>query len=163
MLGLEDRVAIYELCARFAVTVDAHDPEALAALFTEHGTYHSIRRATGRDNLIELFKTIFAASRPDKKLRDGLHTTSMPVVSGADDVAKAVSHFLWTAYHVDAPPVPSGQPLEPRLGFEAGQPALLTAGMYQDTLRKVGGEWYFEYRRALMSVVPASDIPPRSI
>jgi hypothetical protein len=159
-MDLADRIAIYELCSRFAMTLDCGDAEGVAALFTEDGTYQSIRRASGASNLVALFTTLIAdRANPNKAIKNGVHVCGMPIVDGDGTQARALSPYIWVATSRAAEPVPIGTPFTLRLGFEAGQPQVLLAGMYQDDLRKIDGEWRFEFRRALTDVPASSAIP----
>jgi len=160
MLQIEDRLNIADLLTKFAFYVDCSDYERVSELFTEDGSYESIRQAKGKANVRNLFKTLFAdRANPNKRVKNGLHLCGSPLVEGNSESASALSHFIWVVTSMDAPPIPSGVPYAIRLGFEAGQPNVLLAGMYKDELRKVDGRWLIARRKALVDVPEPSAIP----
>jgi hypothetical protein len=150
-----DRIALHELCGRFAITLDAGIADGVAALFTEDGAYYSVRHAVGRANILALFEVLIAdRANPNKNIRNALHISGTPVVDGCSETGEAtgINPFLMLGTNRNAPPVPAGTPFKLRLSFDEGQPTPLVAGWYQDSFRKVEGQWYFVTRRALSEI-----------
>lgn len=122
-LTQEDELDILDLLARYNQAIDGGEAEAWADTFVPDGLFESQRSGThrGRDELVA-----FAQGRAE--LRGEIrHWTNNPVISGEGDEATMRVYLLLIA--VDGEPKPIG------------------TGIYEDTLRKVDGEWKFVHRK----------------
>lgn len=164
MLGIEDRLLIQDLCARYCAYVDLSALDHLMDLFTEDAAYESIQCAYGWSNVRQLFKKKFEHTRPERGTKNGLHITSNLIAEGNGDRASALSHIIWAATSTKAPPIETGTeiPYALRFGFEAGQHEIILAGLYQDELRKVQGQWRFAKRKVHYDL-PGVDVVPGRI
>lgn len=125
---LADIEAIKALKMRYARFCDAgYDPDGIAGLFVEDGVWDGgelFGRREGRETIREHFR---GAS---KRLPWAMHYILCPHVTVADDGRSARgSWYLW-------------QPCLVARGGEESQAYL--AGTYDDTYRKVDGEWLFD-------------------
>jgi SnoaL-like domain len=81
-----DEAAIRDLIARYALALDAGEPQECAGLFTPAGEFHVYGRTfTGRDAVAGMFRD---APR-------GLHLTGVSSVDVRDDAATARSQVLF--------------------------------------------------------------------
>ncbi|MCW2523540.1 MAG: hypothetical protein JWO63_1875 [Frankiales bacterium] len=122
-LSSEDIVAIQQLAAAYNHAVDAGDGDRFAATFTSDGCLITGQEVKGHEAL-----AAFAESVP-QMIPGPRHVLSNLLCDGTDDSATLAAYV-----HVYA-----------KVGGE-GPPALITAGTYSDTLRRVSGKWLFEKR-----------------
>jgi hypothetical protein len=118
-LSIDDIIAIHHLYANYSHSFDFGTPDEFAAIFTEDGE----------------LETSAGVSRGHKQLAKGVswarehlpgirHGTMNVIVDGEGDEAQGSSYLL-VYQAVD------------------GAITLLQSGRYQDSFRKVGGEWRF--------------------
>ncbi|MBS0380333.1 MAG: nuclear transport factor 2 family protein [Proteobacteria bacterium] len=122
---LEDRAAIHELVARYAVVIDDRDLEGIGALFTKDGAFRSkdgVMQARGREAVLEQFRGRFAA------LRVSNHFSHDHIIGFGSDPDAATG--LVTA-HAEV--------------WRNGR-ALIAALRYEDAYRRESGRWCFADR-----------------
>jgi ketosteroid isomerase-like protein len=122
---LEDRLALRELVARYALAIDDRDIDAIAAMFTADGRFRSrdgVMDASGREAVIEQFRGRFGALGPTNHIaHDQICTFS---ADGDSASGIATSHAeLWR----------NGR-------------AFVTALRYDDQYRREEGRWRFADR-----------------
>ena len=122
----DDREQIRELYARYAFTIDLGPYDEWVRCFTADGVFESPRlgRHEGHDALRK-FTVMYKNSAGDAHVRHMMTNVTFRV---EDD--RAVGACYLTYYHV-----------------KGGKATLEAVGRYQDELRKVNGEWLFQYRR----------------
>jgi hypothetical protein len=126
MSQLDDKIAIQELLARYCGHLDNGRFAEMAACFTEGGTWDTaFGAATGRAKIEELVRKLASRNQPRPAM---LHLTSNVIVEITGDTASATSSWM----------VAQNSPRGPLLDC---------AGNYIDKLRKVGGQWLFDYRK----------------
>ncbi len=122
---LEDRAAIEELIARYAIAVDDRDLDALGTLFTPDGAFRSkdgVMNARGRGRVLEQFRERFRA------LAVSNHFSHDRILAFGERPDEA--HGLVTA-HAEV--------------WRNGR-ALIAALRYEDTYRRHEGRWCFAER-----------------
>jgi 3-phenylpropionate/cinnamic acid dioxygenase small subunit len=122
----EDREQIRELYARYAFTIDHGPYEDWVKCFTEDGVFDSPRmgRHEGHDALRK-FTAMYKNSAGDSQVRHMLCNVTFRVEGD-----RAMGGCYLTYYHC-----------------KNGKATLEALGRYQDELRKVNGEWLYQYRR----------------
>jgi 3-phenylpropionate/cinnamic acid dioxygenase small subunit len=122
----EDREQIRQLYARYAFTIDLGPYEDWVACFTSDGVFDSPRlgRHEGHDALRK-FTVMYKNSAGDAQVR---HMMTNVIYRIEGDRAKGGCYL--TYYH-----------------SKNGKASLEAIGRYDDELRKVNGEWLFQYRR----------------
>jgi hypothetical protein len=127
---LEDKLAIHELCARYTLTIDAHDIDAWARTFTEDGLFGFGDNALrGRDSIIEygqVHRTLGTRH---------MNTSLLYEVDPGGRTAKGKSSVAMV--------------LLTKKGYRVG-----FCGHYVDELRKVDGEWLFSSRWVVAETLP---------
>jgi uncharacterized protein (TIGR02246 family) len=120
-LPVADQLDIRELIARYCHALDARDGDGVAATFTADGVLESTwtGRLEGREAIAAYFN-----ARPEGGAR---HWVNSPVIEGEGD--SATVRLYLASLRVAKPP-----------------PQFVTAGHYEDTLRKVDGRWLFAHR-----------------
>jgi hypothetical protein len=120
-LGIEDRLAIHELYARYNHAIDLGDPKGWAATFTEDGVFQSPTTGTfeGTQALVQ-----FAERARGIQAR---HWTNNLVLDGDGKVARGSCYLL--LLRVDQRPA-----------------TLLATGLYRDELVRTPGGWRFRRR-----------------
>jgi SnoaL-like domain len=123
MLSADDHVAVVNHIARYNHAIDLGTPEQWADCFTDDAEFDArpVIHCHGRDDLIAFAQ----ATLTDKRL--GRHWTSNVLVDGDGERATTRVYLMM---------VRSG-----KVG-ETG-----ATGVYEDRLRKIGGQWRFEYRK----------------
>ena len=122
-LPADDKVAIYELLARYNRAFDAGAAEEWASTFTEEGAFHSLVEVhVGRTQLIDFARAFTLSDKFGAK-----HWVNNVIIEGDGDEATLSSYAL----------VVKSQ--------EVGA-AILRLTSYSDRLRKVDGEWKFASR-----------------
>jgi ketosteroid isomerase-like protein len=132
--AIADRIAIDQLVAGdYPRALDAHDWDAYVATYTEDGVMSLAgQEAKGRAGI----KTFLAALPPD-------------------DINHVISNL---SYEISGDKATGGAYWED-IGLVDGKPGVIVAGHYEDTLRKVGGEWKFASRSIVIDfAAPAA--PP---
>jgi hypothetical protein len=126
---LEDREQIRELYARYAFTIDYGPYDEWVKCFTSNGVFDSPRlgRHEGHDGLMK-FTAMYKASSGDAQVRHMMTNVTFRIEGDA-----AVGGCYLTYYHC-----------------KSGKATLQAIGRYQDELRKVDGEWLFQYRRVFI-------------
>ncbi|MFF4396549.1 nuclear transport factor 2 family protein [Streptomyces sp. NPDC001480] len=130
----------------FVHRLDLGEPASVAELFTEDGSWEwpppgDGRRSEGRAALREYF-----GSRPADRLSRRLMSNVLVTLT-SPDTATAVSYF--STYRVDGYTggiVPPGPPVQ--------------IGQYEDTFRRVDGEWLLKSR---VLVLPFGGPTPRAL
>jgi len=122
----EDREQIRELYARYAFTIDHGPYEDWVNCFTEDGVFDSPRmgRHEGHDALRK-FTATYKNSAGDAQVRHMLCNVTFRVEGD-----RAIGGCYLTYYHC-----------------KGGKATLEALGRYQDELRKINGEWLYQYRR----------------
>lgn len=122
----DDREQIRELYARYAFTIDHGPYEEWVKCFTADGVFDSPRlgRHEGHDALRN-FTVMYKNSAGDAQVRHMMTNVTFRVEGD-----RAMGGCYLTYYHV-----------------KNGKATLEALGRYQDELRKVNGEWLFQYRR----------------
>lgn len=122
-----DRDAIRELLATYCFHLDGEEHEAMAALFTEDGTWDTaFGSGTGRAGIIAQLQKIAALSPGPRPRR--AHLTTNIVIDLQGDTAAVRSN--WTV-----------------IENSASGPRISSGGEYRDRLVKQGGRWLFRYRK----------------
>ena len=123
---LEDKAAIREVLGRYCFHLDAGEFDAMAALFTEDGTWHTdFGKGTGRAGIIEHARSLRAGDAPRPR---GVHLTTNIVIELDGDRATVRSNWMVAQNH-------------------AAGPRISSAGGYHDDMEKQGGGWMFRYRK----------------
>ena len=123
---IADRLAIQELLARYCGHLDNARFAEMAALFTEDGTWDTAYGAAkGRSEIEALIRRLVSPvpARPQM-----LHLTSNVIIDLEGDSARVTSSWI----------VAQNSPRGPIVDC---------AGNYIDTVKKVGGRWFFAYRK----------------
>jgi len=124
-LPIEDVIAIQQLMARYNHAIDGGDSATWADTFTEDGTFDLGGKVLkGREELVG-FSDGFSGTVSNPR-----HFASNVLIEGDGDEARvrAYIHVTKTV----------GQPAET---------VIMTSGSYDDTVRRVDGEWRFAARR----------------
>lgn len=125
---LEERIAIYELIARYSHTIDGRDYEAWVDCFTPEGALHSaVGTSSGHAELREFAKS-YEASR-----------ARMP---------NARHYMTNVATEIDGERATSRSYVQITTSDPRGVRVLFT-GQYDDKLVKVDGRWKFVERRGI--------------
>jgi hypothetical protein len=126
---LEDREQIRELYARYAFTIDYGPYDEWVRCFTVDGVFDSPRlgRHEGHEGLTK-FTSTYKASHGDAQVRHMMTNVTFRIEG---DMAKGGCYL--TYYHC-----------------KNGKAILQAIGRYQDELRKVDGDWLFQYRRVFI-------------
>ena len=124
--ALEEKDAIREVLARYCYHLDAGDFDAMAALFTEDGTWHTdFGQGTGRAGIVAHAQSLRTGSRPRPR---GVHLTTNITIDLSGDTARVRSNWV-VAQNTEA------------------VPKISSAGGYHDDMVKQGGRWLFRYRK----------------
>lgn len=124
-VSLEDKLAIHELLSRSAYALDVHDADMLANTFAENANF-SMR--IGGGDLVGPFVN-----------RSGI----MELMTGSmeeqtDQRRHVVSNIYFDGEEDGNPVVVSNLTL---MATEHGEIALISAGVYRDTVTRADGEW----------------------
>jgi len=118
-LTAADHLEILELVARYNHAVDSADAQARADTFTDDAVFESPGRVLrGRADFLQPID-------PDR--RNGRHWVDNVVIEGDGNEARLHCYLML----IDV----------------AGSPKVRVTGVYEDTLRRVGGAWKFAHRR----------------
>jgi len=122
----EDREQIRELYARYAFTIDHGPYDEWVKCFTADGIFDSPRlgRHEGQDALSK-FTVTYKNSAGDAQVRHMMTNVTFRIEGD-----RGMGGCYLTYYHC-----------------KNGKASLEAIGRYQDELRKVDGEWLFQYRR----------------
>lgn len=127
---VEDKLAIYDLCARYTLTIDAHDIDAWARTFTEDGLFgfgdHALK---GRDSIIaygQVHRTLGTRH---------VNTSLLYEVDPSGETAQGQSSVAMV--------------LVTEQGYRVG-----FCGHYVDRLQKIDGEWLFSSRWVVAETLP---------
>lgn len=133
--ALIDRQAIDQLVAGdYPRALDAHDWDAYVANFTEDGELSlGAQSAKGHDEM--------------KKLLEGL---------GDERIDHVITNL---SYRIDGDTAMGGAYWQD-IGLVNGAPGVIVAGHYDDTLRKVDGEWKFAKRSIIIDFMSAAAQAP---
>lgn len=126
--GIEDRVAIHELLARYSHTIDGRDYEAWVDCFTADGVLHSAMGVSTGHVELRLFAQTYDRNR--ERMPNARHFMTNIATAIEGETATARSYVQITSSE------PSGA-------------RLLFTGQYDDELVKVGGAWKFKVRRGI--------------
>jgi ketosteroid isomerase-like protein len=132
--GLIDRQAIDQLVAGdYPRALDAHDWDAYLAHFTDDGELTlGPQAAKGHDEM--------------RKLLEGL---------GDERIDHVITNL---SYRIDGDSATGGAYWQD-IGLVNGAPGVVVAGHYDDTLRKVDGEWKFAKRSIVIDFMSAPAAP----
>jgi uncharacterized protein (TIGR02246 family) len=139
-LSADDRLAIMDLVARYAYTLDSGDLDGYANNFAPDGVLFG--RHTGRQQIKDYVAQLQLEGRAGP-LPDGdvayRHFVGSPVIDGAGDKAIVHSYLLWV-----------------NMGSE---PPVSAAAEYTDECVKLDGQWFFQSRvlRRLAGRFPGSE------
>lgn len=136
VLNAEDRVAIIELIGRYNNAIDSREAEAWADTFVSDGEFHIGDRAAivGRDALVQMVG--------DMAPPDARHWTTNYIIEGAEDSTSGSARESLCEGRVRC-----------YLAM-VRKDAFVTTGAYEDTVRKVDGEWRFVRRHVVIDPVP---------
>lgn len=127
MSATEDREAIRELLAVYCFHLDGGEHEAMAALFTEDGTWETaFGTGTTRPGIVAQLRKIAALSSGPRPRR--AHLTTNIVIDLNGDTASVRSNWTVVENSTSGPRISSG-------------------GEYRDQLVKQGGTWLFRHRK----------------
>jgi uncharacterized protein (TIGR02246 family) len=122
-----DRVEIQDLVARYNKAIDTGDADAWAATFTKDGEFHGIvGDFTGTEELAA-FVRAYASEEQFADFASAQHWVTNMVVDGDSEHAEMFAHLMMVAPQADG-----------------GR--IILVGHYEDTLRKVDGQWLFAER-----------------
>jgi len=129
MMEIEEREQIRELYVHYALTIDADRREDWVACFTEDGVFESRRlgRHAGRDQLMA-FTRLYKEHQAGAQVRHVVNNISIKL-----DGDHATGACYLTYYQT-----------------KNGKTELAAIGGYNDRLRKVDGQWLFEYRKVFV-------------
>ncbi len=128
--SLEDKLAIHDLCARYTLTIDAHEIEAWASTFTEDGLFGF------GDNALKGREAIIAYGQVHRTLGTRhMNTSLLYEVDPGGETAHGQSSVAMV--------------LLTKRGYRVG-----FCGHYVDRLDKVGGEWLFSSRWVVAETLP---------
>ena len=123
---LEDKDAIREVLAKYCFCLDGGEFDAMAALFTEDGTWHTdFGKGTGRAGIADHARSLRAGDAPRPR---GVHLTTNIVIELNGDRATVRSNWVVAQNN-------------------AAGPRISSAGGYADEMVKQGGRWLFSYRK----------------
>ncbi|MBI3758402.1 MAG: nuclear transport factor 2 family protein [Deltaproteobacteria bacterium] len=122
----EDREQIRELYARYAFTIDHGPYEDWVKCFADDGVFDSpsLGRHEG-SNALRKFTVTYKNAAGDSQVRHMMCNVTFRIEGD-----RAMGGCYLTYYHC-----------------KGGKATLEAIGRYQDELRKVNGEWLFQYRR----------------
>lgn len=120
-LTTDDRIAIQDLAARYNTAIDAGNADAWAATFTPDGTFESSGRTHQGTEALAAFAKGFA-----ERMAGARHWNNNLVIDGDGDQATLGCYLLL---------------------WRGGQ--IVSSARYEDTLRRVNGEWRFASRRVV--------------
>ena len=124
--ALEEKDAIREALGTYCFHLDSGNFEAMAALFTEDGTWHTdFGKGTSRAGIVEHARSLRKGDAPRPR---GVHLTTNIVIELNGDRATVRSNWM-VAQNTDAGPKVS------------------SAGGYADDMVKRDGCWLFRYRK----------------
>ncbi len=141
MLPPDDHFAIRDLYARYNALVDTGDYTAWAACFTEDGVFSPAVESGGRSAIAALGKARYEARAGERWIQPQ-HWNNNLVLVGNGDRARATSYILRIVKMNDS-----------------GDSAIITQGMYQDELARIGGRWLFKVRRVTFGTLRPADVP----
>jgi uncharacterized protein (TIGR02246 family) len=122
--AVPDKDEIRELLARYCFTLDEGRPEDMAALFTSDGVWETaFGIGRGREGIVAEMKSIATEPRPKR-----LHLATNIVIDLDGEQASVRSN--WVVFK-----------------NSSTSPVIGAAGSYYDHVVKVGGRWFFAYRR----------------
>ena len=122
----DDKNAIRELLATYCFHLDDAKFDEMAALFTEDGTWDTaFGKGTTRAGIAAQARSIPVADGPRPRR---VHLTTNIVIELKGDTASV--HSNWS--------VIQNTPGGPKVG---------SAGAYYDQMVKLGGRWFFKYRK----------------
>ena len=133
-----DKMAIKELFGRYAHAIDTGDSEGWAAVFTEDGQYELFGNTTKGRPAIAAAITGRREGRPHSQHRMANH-----VISIDGDTAHSVCEFCVIAER-------------------QGRIDTITAGFYEDDLKRVNGQWLIARRQIQIKTDPAILEPPEA-
>jgi ketosteroid isomerase-like protein len=127
---IEDRIKIHDLFVRYTLAVDNWDEPALFGCFTEDGVLETPvlgGRFAGREGQRE-FVRAGRSRAADGQMRHVFSNLGVQL-----DGVRAAAQAYFVVYST-----------------RNGKSELSVVGRYNCRLRKIGGEWYFEYRGVLI-------------
>ena len=128
MLSIEDKLEINELIARYNVAIDSGDAVGWARTFTPDGVFDGIvGRFEGRDEIADFARRYWTDPQYED-FRSCQHWVNNVLIEGDGDAATP------RADHQMVQPTKSGG-------------RILLVARYNDTLRRLDGEWLFSRRR----------------
>lgn len=131
--ALEEKDAIREVLGTYCFHLDSGNFEAMAALFTEDGTWHTdFGKGTGRAGIVDHARSLRKGDEPRPR---GVHLTTNIVIELNGERATVRSNWM-VAQNTDAGPTVS------------------SAGGYADDMVKRDGRWLFQLRRIDRFVAP---------
>ena len=128
MSDLEDRLAIFDLIARYSHTIDGRDYDAWVNCFVPEGTLVSAMGTSSGHSALRKFAADYEKARA--KMPNARHFMTNIAVSIEGDTAKSRSYVQIT----------TSEPKGVRVLF---------TGQYDDKLERVDGEWKFRERRGI--------------
>ena len=127
----EDKDAIREVLAEYCFALDGGQYDAMAALFTEDGTWDTaFGAATGHAAIAALARDLRARAGAERPR--AIHLVTNIAITLAGDRAEVRSN--WIVVQNSSANSPGG----PKIG---------SGGGYADQMAKVDGRWRFRYRK----------------
>lgn len=124
---IEDKLAIRELIARYSFAIDSGDIKAWVDCFTEDGAFESPFGTFKGSTALHQYISERTAERRSKQIQLR-HLLTNIIIDIQGNRAKAKCYLLLLLV------MPEGV-------------QLLTTGVYNDELRKMGGAWRFSHRK----------------
>ncbi len=130
--ALGPAIAIPNLLYTYAMRFDDGDFDGAAALFDKGSVLTSGHRITGREGILEMWRT-WVKTYEGKPLTR--HITTNPIIAVADDGQSATCQSQWTV--IQAAP---GYPLQ-----------IVASGRYRDAFARDAEGWHFTEREYLQT------------
>lgn len=129
-VGIEDRLAIHDLLARYCHAMDASRADLAIGLFTADAALHTpVGERQGSAGILEWIEGRLAMRDPDYQV--GHYMLNTLIAGTGPDSAQVRSMFLYTRQRRDG----------------ASSAELLGSGIYEDSVRREKGVWRFSARR----------------
>lgn len=144
MLGVEDRLAINDLYARYCACLDGGDWEAWSRCFTEDAVFTGFQEIRGRA-AIAAYGRMRCEERPGSPWKMSQHWNNNLIVEGDACQARALCYIVTIGTLRDG------------IGSQ-----LKVQGAYDDELEKQDGHWLFRRRTTRFDEMTPERIPART-
>jgi uncharacterized protein (TIGR02246 family) len=123
----DDKVEIRELVSRYNKAIDTGDPDAWTATFTDDGEFDGVVGIFTGATELRAFAAAYTTEEQYAPFAVAQHWVTNLVVDGGGDIATAFSNLMMV-----------------KPGADAGSIGMV--GHYEDSLRRVDGQWRFAKR-----------------